>query len=1170
MPSPSETFYSMKRLHAMFAVASLAMLAATVWMVAADHGREWKRYQRVFRDQIEPWATEAALQQQELDDRPDERDRLERTLAQQRPSFGKWFLSLPFIDAFGRPLAIEQVWLPDLQINYNFCQVARFDRCTTCHQGIDKTMALEIRRGLPHPYSTHPRLDLYVGSRSPHPLPEFGCTICHEGQGSATEFKFASHSPNDPDQRARWRKEHGWFWNHDWDFPMRPKRFLQSNCLRCHHEVADLEPGTRFADPPAPKLLEGYHLVRQLGCFGCHELNGFGEAGQRIGPDMRLEPNDHEAALGLLADPGLDPEQRRLAGQVAAQPDDASKRRQLASLLRGSSRLRRESQTLVGILAAESPSPGVMRKVGPSLRDVAGRLDAAGIAAWIGDPAGFRPTTRMPQLFGMHEHLDVAGLEVAQRFEPVEIRAMTEYLLSASQPVASAEPPAGITEAPSVERGKRFFRVQGCLACHRHKDFPEAQSTQGKDLSRVGAMFRGPNASKWLTSWIRDPARHSSRTLMPNSLLEPVPIAGAQAGKPRLADPAADIAAYLMASKDWEPKALPPLVEADLDELALLYLSKTYAREAAKYVREGIPASMAGEIPPDAAELLGPITPENKIGRKLRYVGRRTIRKRGCFGCHDVPAVEDAQGIGPALSDWGRKQQSQLAFEQVAQFLAEKGDAASFGAAIQAIPSRAVSARRGAANEGLGDTSRADTARLGVSDLSPFSAADRAFYREAIRSNRREGFIWQKLRAPRSFDFQKTADKPYNEHLLMGKFALTDAQREAIITFMLGLVAEPPKSRYVFQPDERGKAIVEGRKVLDRYGCAQCHTMEMERWTIEYDPARFPAPPPMPEHEFIQPAIGQDRLAASQKTDRRGLCRAELMGMPQVNAEGKPEETEDDDGNPQYAFTLWEPAVIAGKVWPVGGAGVLVSPGQIAAKRPPRGGDFARLLYPTAVAEAKAAGSAAAATEAWGWVPPALAHEGRIVQPAWLYEYLLDPSVIRPAAVLRMPKFTLSPAQSRKLVDYFAAVAGVEFPYSSDPRARTARREPATAQESERLKRAMRFVTDRTTYCAKCHLVGDFSPGGEIRTTLAPNLQDVAGRIRPEYLRRWLASPKSVLPYTAMPVNFPSDQQLGQEIYPGSSVEQLDAVMDLLLNYDGYVRSRVSIQQLIEAGTKGK
>jgi len=1194
MPSPNDTFFNMKRLHAVFAVASLAMLVATVWMVAADHRRAWKQYQRTFRDRVEPWTTEAALRERESDEsskregQPDpglaaagaaatERAVLERTLERQRPSFGKWLLSLPLIDAFGRPLAIDQIWLPGLQINYNFCGVARFDRCTTCHQGIDKTatgspaeplyrpqamvtvqlatpaespkidpaaaeaeeeslrkvygltlaerglldpdavtvgrvlprtpaamagllagdvvvtvnggqvadrtdlqqrlvrdvawgkpLALEVRRGLPQPYSGHPRLDLFLGSHSPHPLPEFGCTICHDGQGSATDFKFASHTPNDLDQRVRWRDEHGWFWNHDWDFPMRPKRFTRSSCLKCHHDVTDLEQGTQQPDPPAPKLLAGYHLVRRLGCFGCHEIKGIGSDGRRTGPDMRLEPNDGKKV-----------------------PD---------------------------------AFPGTMRKVGPSLRDVSGRFDAATIAARISNPAGVRPTTRMPQFFGLHEHLDPPLLAETQRLETVEIRTMAEYLLAASQTVAPSPAPAAVTETPSAERGKRLFRVQGCLACHRHQDFPEGKAIQGPDLSRVGAMFRGPEGTKWLASWIRDPSRHSPRTIMPNLLLAPVSLGGKP---PRLTDPAADLAAYLMASKGWEPKPLAPVVDADLEELALLYLRKTFPPQTAEgYLRQGIPASMASHVSADVAELLGPITREKKI----RYVGRSAIRKRGCFGCHDVPGLEDGQGIGPALSDWGRKQESLLAFEQIDRFLAEKPE--------------------------TGDNS--------------LSEADRGFYAEAIASKRREGFVWQKLRAPRSFDYQKTAANGYNEHLLMGKFALTDAEREAIITFVLGLVAEPPKERYVFRPDERGKAIIEGRKVLDRYGCAQCHTLDVERWTIEYDPARFPAPPRQAEYDFLKPAVSREHLAASQAADRRGLCRVELVGIPQVNAEGKPEETEDEDGNPQYAFTLWEPAVIAGKVWPVGGAGVLVSPRQIVARRPPRGGDFARLLYPVAIAEAKAAGSAAAATEAWGWVPPALLHEGRIVQPAWLYEYLLDPSVLRPAAVLRMPKFELSPGDAQRLVDYFAAVSGVEFPYTSDPRARSARRGPATPQASQRLDRAMRFLTDRTTYCAKCHLLGDFTPGDEIRTTLAPDLARVASRIRPDYLRRWLANPKSVLPYTAMPVNFPPDQRMGQDIYPGPSVEQLDAVMDLLLDYDGYARGRVSIRKLTEASGKGK
>ncbi len=48
-------------------------------------------------------------------------------------------MALPIIDCFGRPFKISQIWLPKLTINNNFSDVARFDRCTTCHQGLDKT-----------------------------------------------------------------------------------------------------------------------------------------------------------------------------------------------------------------------------------------------------------------------------------------------------------------------------------------------------------------------------------------------------------------------------------------------------------------------------------------------------------------------------------------------------------------------------------------------------------------------------------------------------------------------------------------------------------------------------------------------------------------------------------------------------------------------------------------------------------------------------------------------------------------------------------------------------------------------------------------------------------------------------------------------------------------------
>jgi hypothetical protein len=112
----------------------------------------------------------------------------------------------------------------------------------------------------------------------------------------------------------------------------------------------------------------------------------------------------------------------------------------------------------------------------------------------------------------------------------------------------------------------------------------------------------------------------------------------------------------------------------------------------------------------------------------------------------------------------------------------------------------------------------------------------------------------------------------------------------------------------------------------------------------------------------------------------------------------------------------------------------------------------------------------------------------------------------------------------------------------------------------------MKLVTDRVTFCAKCHLIGDYSPGDAVRTTLAPNLGQVGRRIRPDYLRRWLGNPKSALPYTGMPVNFPPEgEPLGQNLLPGPSIEQIDTIKALLMSYDEYIKSRTSIRGMIES-----
>ena len=177
-----------------------------------------------------------------------------------------------------------------------------------------------------------------VGSLSPHKLNRFGCTVCHEGQGSATDFNWSSHTPNSPEQEAAWVRNHGWFNNHHWIYPMYPARFAESTCLKCHHEVVELEiAAADYDEPPAPKLTHGYDLVRQYGCFGCHEINGYNGPDNRIGPDLRLEPNYSAAAAQIQGRPGfaeLTDEQRVWVEQLIQHPERTEVRQELLRLLK--------------------------------------------------------------------------------------------------------------------------------------------------------------------------------------------------------------------------------------------------------------------------------------------------------------------------------------------------------------------------------------------------------------------------------------------------------------------------------------------------------------------------------------------------------------------------------------------------------------------------------------------------------------------------------------------------------------------------------------------------------------------------------------------------------------------------------------------------------------------
>lgn len=141
------------------------------------------------------------------------------------------------------PIKLEQIYLPQLK---------KTDRCVTCHLGIDNPkMANE-----PQPFRTHPDFGI-PGFLAKHPFNEIGCTVCHQGQGSATTQRHA-HGP----------VKH-------WEEPLLSKGLTVAACATCHQNIEGLR--------GAEKLVEARVLFEEKGCIGCHNLHG---KGMLVGPEL--------------------------------------------------------------------------------------------------------------------------------------------------------------------------------------------------------------------------------------------------------------------------------------------------------------------------------------------------------------------------------------------------------------------------------------------------------------------------------------------------------------------------------------------------------------------------------------------------------------------------------------------------------------------------------------------------------------------------------------------------------------------------------------------------------------------------------------------------------------------------------------------------------------------
>ncbi len=195
-----------------------------------------------------------------------------------------------------RPLVIKQVVVDGLDKNEFDVFVLRVDRCGTCHLGIDRAGF----ENAPPPFQTHPNREAIFGK---HPVRRFGCSVCHDGQGSALDYEKLVDG-RIPDTPHGLGKEYGGSPHILWEFPLLRGEMVESSCRKCHEDrtefVTALKRGggddaqVKWVDL-APTLTKSIAMFEILGCHGCHPTEGF-RGLPKVGPELTRIANKVEPA----------------------------------------------------------------------------------------------------------------------------------------------------------------------------------------------------------------------------------------------------------------------------------------------------------------------------------------------------------------------------------------------------------------------------------------------------------------------------------------------------------------------------------------------------------------------------------------------------------------------------------------------------------------------------------------------------------------------------------------------------------------------------------------------------------------------------------------------------------------------------------------------------------
>lgn len=340
---------------------------------------------------------------------------------------------------------IQQIWHAELGVT---------DRCTSCHVGLKEASLTDVSV---QPYRKHPVI--------PHTTDQFGCVMCHRGQGAATIVDEAHSSTL------------------AWEQPILPARYIESGCGQCHRAGVE---GT-------PQLNQGRALLARYGCVQCHTVKlpdgGVMQATQDA-PSLShiADKTTREWIFAWLKDP-------QAYAASATMPNfklkDEDIRDIAAFLIANSTSIAGDTVPPISQKTTD-PAAGaslygesfcaschavqnaagnlVGGNVGPELTRIGTKAKPEWLRAWVRNPRTYDPRTEMPHY----------------RFTDQQVATMEGFLLAKADADFLANVHLDPATPGQVTHGKSLVMEYGCPSCHEIAGIKKPENF-APELTRIGS-----------------------------------------------------------------------------------------------------------------------------------------------------------------------------------------------------------------------------------------------------------------------------------------------------------------------------------------------------------------------------------------------------------------------------------------------------------------------------------------------------------------------------------------------------------------------------------------------------------------------------------------------------------------------------------------------------------